>query len=153
LPELLPVAEELSRGLFVRTLTSRDLQEMYELRIALEVHAFRVLAARGEAPEEAKAAIEQLRGLNSRSPRRLVVEADLAFHRAIVSGAGNARLSRAHDELTSEILLSLAQLAEGYASVRELIAMHGELLEAIEGVDLRKPRRRSATTSSAPPRG
>jgi DNA-binding FadR family transcriptional regulator len=39
---------------------------------------------------------------------------------------------RAHDDLTWEILLSLAQLVEGYASVRELIAMHTELLEVIE---------------------
>ncbi len=121
-----------NKGVFVRALTTRDLQEMYELRIALEVQAFRVLAARAEAPEEAKAAIDQLRSLNSRSARRLVVEADLTFHRAIVYGAGNERLARAHEDLTSEILLSLAQLVEGYASVRELVAMHTELLEVIE---------------------
>lgn len=121
-----------NKGVFVRKLTSLDLQEMYELRIALEAQAFRVLATRGEAPPGAKAAIELLRGLNSRSPRRIVIEADLAFHRAVVCGTGNARLVRAHDDLTSEILLSLAQLVEGYASVRELIAMHTELLEVIE---------------------
>src|SRR6266516_2509030 len=109
-----------NKGVFVRRLTAH------------EVQAFRVLAARGEAPEEAKAAIAELRGLSSRSPRRLVVEADLAFHRAIVIGAGNAKLARAHEDLTSEVLLSLAQLVEGYATVRELIAMHTELLEAIE---------------------
>jgi len=121
-----------NKGVFVRRLTAHDLRETYELRTALEVQAFRVLAARGEAPEEATAAIAQLRGLSSRSPRRLVVEADLAFHRAIVIGAGNAKLARAHEDLTSEVLLSLAQLVEGYATVRELIAMHTELLEAIE---------------------
>ncbi len=121
-----------NKGVFVRRLTAHDLQETYELRTALEVQAFRVLAAHGETPEDAKAAIDQLRSLSARSPRRLVVEADLAFHRAIVIGAGNGRLARVHQDLTSEILLSLAQLVEGYASVRELIAMHTELLETIE---------------------
>ena len=67
-----------------------------------------------------------------RSDLSALNEADLAFHRAIVIGAGNAKLARAHEDLTSEILLSLAQLVEGYATVRELIAMHTELLEAIE---------------------
>jgi DNA-binding GntR family transcriptional regulator len=64
-----------------------------------------------------------------------VVETDLAFHRALVVGTGNARLTRAHKDLEIEILLCLAQLVQGYASVGELAGEHGELLEAIEAGD------------------
>ena len=47
-------------------------------------------------------------------------------------GAGNARLTRAHKNLEIEILLCLAQLVQGYASVGQLAGEHGALLEAIE---------------------
>jgi DNA-binding GntR family transcriptional regulator len=121
-----------NRGVFVRAFTERDIGEIYELRTALEVQAFRTLAARRAVPDAARDAVAELRTLNSRSPRRLVVEADLAFHRAIVVGTGNARLARAHEDLQSEIRLCLAQLVQGYATVRELATQHSGLLQAIE---------------------
>jgi DNA-binding GntR family transcriptional regulator len=121
-----------NRGVFVRALTVRDLSEIYELRTALEVQAFRALAVRRVVPDAARDAVDRLRTLDSGSPWRLVVESDLAFHRAIVLGAGNARLARAHEDLQSEILLCLAQLVHGYAGVQQLTAEHTELLGTIE---------------------
>jgi DNA-binding GntR family transcriptional regulator len=121
-----------NRGVFVRELTETDLLEIYHLRTALEVQAFRLLAAGKEVPAGAREALADLRKLDSQSPWRLVVEADLAFHRAIVAGAGNARLERAYGDLQSEILLCLAQLVHGYASVRQLTRQHAGLLRAIE---------------------
>jgi DNA-binding GntR family transcriptional regulator len=121
-----------NKGVFVREFTAHDLAEIYELRTALEAQAFRTLAARGTVPDEAREAMKLYRTLNSRSPRRLVVEADLAFHRAIVAATGNARLARAFRNLQSEIELCLAQLARSYASVRDLAAQHADLLKAIE---------------------
>jgi len=121
-----------NRGVFVREFTQQDLAEIYELRTALEAQAFRTLAVRKTVPEAAREAIARYRTLNSRSPRRLVVEADLAFHRAIVVSSGNARLARVHQELHAEIELCLAQLVQTYASVRELAFQHGELVRAIE---------------------
>ena len=121
-----------NRGVFVRQFTQQDMAQIYELRTALEVQAFRTLAARRTVPAAAREAIARYRTLNSRSPRRLVVEADLAFHRAIVVATGNPRLVRVHEDLQAEIELCLAQLAQSYAKVRELAAQHGELLEAIE---------------------
>jgi DNA-binding GntR family transcriptional regulator len=121
-----------NRGVFVRQFTEQDLAEIYELRTALEAQAFRTLAARKTVPETAREAMRRYRTLNSRSPRRLVVEADLAFHRAIVVATGNARLARVHEHLQAEIELCLSQLAQSYATVRELVAQHADLLKAIE---------------------
>jgi DNA-binding GntR family transcriptional regulator len=120
-----------NRGVFVRQFTQQDMAEIYELRTALEAQAFRTLAARRSVPEAAREAVAHHRTLNSRSPRRLVVEADLAFHRAIVVATGNARLARVHEDLQAEIELCLAQLVQSYATVRERGAQHAELLEAI----------------------
>jgi DNA-binding GntR family transcriptional regulator len=121
-----------NRGVFVREFTERDLAEIYELRTALEAQAFRSLAARRAVPDAARDAIARLRALDAGSPRRLVVDADLAFHRAVVIGVGNGRLARAHEDLQVEIRLCLAQLVQGYATARELAAQHDDLLRAIE---------------------
>jgi DNA-binding GntR family transcriptional regulator len=129
------LARERNRGVFVPELTPRDLGEIYELRTALEAQAFRTLAARREVPEPARDALARMRTLDGASPWRLLVQDDLAFHRAIVVGAGNERLARAHEHLQAEILLCLAQLVHGYAAVEELTAQHAELLAAIERGD------------------
>jgi len=127
--------KERNRGVFVRVLTRDDLTEIYQLRIALEVEAFRTVATRREVPPDAAKAVALLLTLDSRSPQRDFVEADLAFHSAIVEAAGNWRLSRAHESLQAEIRLLLAQLVNRYASVRELAKEHRDLLAAIEGGD------------------
>ena len=121
-----------NRGVFVRALTAHDLAEIYELRTALEVQASRMLAVRRVVPAGARTALAQHHRLSANSSRRIVVEADLAFHRALVIGTGNARLTRAHKNLEVEILLCLAQLVQGYATVSQLADEHGALLEAIE---------------------
>ena len=121
-----------NRGVFVRALTAHDLAEIYQLRIALEVQAARILALRANVPEAARSALAHHNRLGPRSSQRVIVEADLAFHRALVIGTGNARLTRAHKNLEIEILLCLAQLVRGYATVGQLAGEHAALLEAIE---------------------
>jgi DNA-binding GntR family transcriptional regulator len=122
-----------NRGVFVRVLTGRDLVEVYELRAALEVQAGRSLAARRSVPEPVRQALEAEGRLARGSNRRDLVEADLAFHRAIVEGAGNSRLTAVHRDISAEILLSLAQLMEtDHATVQDLTAEHAEVLRAIE---------------------
>jgi DNA-binding GntR family transcriptional regulator len=121
-----------NRGVFVPEFTAEDLVEIYGLRTAFEVEAFRIVAARRTVPPGAREALAQYAELNERSPRRLVVEADLGFHNAIVAGAHNERLTRAHAQLQGEVQLCIAQLGPSYATVSELGAQHGELLDAIE---------------------
>jgi DNA-binding GntR family transcriptional regulator len=124
--------KERNRGVSVRELTADDLSEIYELREALEVEAMRILAGRRIVPDAAREMTEVLKGLSSRSPSVEVIEADLAFHRALVAATGNSRLTRVHHELGAEIRLCLAQLVRGYATPRELSLEHARLLEPIE---------------------
>jgi DNA-binding GntR family transcriptional regulator len=121
-----------NRGVSVRALDGRDLAEVYEVRTALEVQAVRTLAGKRAVPEAARQALERLESLPGDAPWRLVVGADFDFHGALVTSAGNACLERTHGALKGEILLGLAQLGRGYASVRTLAAEHRGLLRAIE---------------------
>jgi DNA-binding GntR family transcriptional regulator len=121
-----------NRGVFVPQFTAEDLVEIYGLRTAFEVEAFRIVAARRTVPAAAREALARYEELDERSPRRLVVEADLSFHNAIVAAAQNSRLTRAHAQLRGEVQLCVAQLGPGYATVSELGAQHTRLLDAIE---------------------
>src|SRR5438034_11239109 len=56
-----------NRGVFVREFTEQDLAEIYELRTAFEVQAFRTLALRKAGPEGAREAMKRYGTLNSRS--------------------------------------------------------------------------------------
>ena len=126
------VTKARNRGFFVRELTAQDLAEVYELRTAIEVQAARTLAARRSVPDAARRALAHHRGLGARAGQRVIVEADLAFHRAVVAGTGNTRLIAAHEALAGEILLCLTQLVQGYAAVGQLAGEHADLLAAIE---------------------
>jgi DNA-binding GntR family transcriptional regulator len=121
-----------NRGVFVRALTAHDLSEIYQLRTALEVQASRILATTRVIPDGAKLASEIHRQVGAGSPPRVIVEADLAFHRALVVATGNTRLMTAHKNLETEILICLTQLIQGYATVGQLAHEHSELLDAIE---------------------
>jgi DNA-binding GntR family transcriptional regulator len=135
------LTKQRNRGVFVRQLTPDDLREIYELREALEVEAFRILAGRRIVPDEARARSEELKRFDGRSPRREVIEADLGFHRALVVATQNGRLTRMHHELGSEIRLCLAQLVNGYASPAELAVEHRELLDPIARGHMRDAER------------
>ena len=121
-----------NRGVFVRVLTARDLAELCQVRTALEAEAFRALATERYLPPAAVQAVADLGRLTSRSPRRSVVEADLAFHRAVVEGTGNRHLARAYEALRAEIQLLFTQLVNRYATVPELAPQHRQLLTVIE---------------------
>ena len=103
---------------------------------------------RGLVPEAARTALTQHHRLGPRSSQRVVVEADLAFHRALVVGTGNARLTRAHKNLEIEILLCLAQLVQGYAIGRPA---RRRARRAARGHRSRRPARRR-DGHPAPPR-
>ncbi len=120
-----------NRGVFIRVLTERDLADIYELRAALEVQAARTLAARRAVPADARDALARELGLDEDFPHRSRIEADLAFHHAVVTGAGNTRMTRAYEDLASEIRLCLGQLVGEWATLRLLATEHEQILAAI----------------------
>ncbi len=66
----------------------------------------------------------------------------MAFHRAIIDGAGSERLARAYDSVQSEILLCMAQLRPHYDKPSQVARVHRELLGAARHVDLRLAEKR-----------
>jgi DNA-binding GntR family transcriptional regulator len=123
--------KERGRGVSVAIFGPADFVEIYEARMALEALVVRELATERAAPAAARGALDRLDRLPPDADWRLVVDADLAFHRALVAATGNRRLQRMHADLEVEILLGMVQLGTGYATVRRLADEHRALLAAI----------------------
>ncbi|GAB3574234.1 FCD domain-containing protein [Amycolatopsis endophytica] len=110
--------------------------EVYEVRRALEVEAAR-LAARRVRPED----VEALRaGLRERQDRRdgdpaVFVDADLAFHRAVVELSGNALLLSLFTAAEPVLREILTEMVRHEKHLPDSSVAHADLLDALERGD------------------
>jgi DNA-binding GntR family transcriptional regulator len=96
---------ESKTGWFVKPIDFGKLDELYDLRIVLELDALAKLVGRHEDPpalETLKAAWLVPAALRS-ADARSVGELDEAFHATLVSAAGNAEIARVHRDVTERI--------------------------------------------------
>jgi DNA-binding GntR family transcriptional regulator len=120
-----------NRGVQLAELGPGDIVDIFRLRSALELEATRLVIETGTPVPDAERAVEELNALGDNASWRSVVDADMAFHRAIIAGAGSERLARAYAGVQSEILLCMAQLRPHYERPAEVALEHRELLEPI----------------------
>ena len=133
-----------NRGFVVTEMTDGDLDEIFELRVLLEVPA--VERAAGQLSENALQACrnEVERGAEAASRGDLVtfLEADRAFHLQVLAALGNERLVEIVDRLRDQTrLYGLRALAESGA-LESSAEEHRELLAAIEAGDAKEAKRR-----------
>jgi DNA-binding GntR family transcriptional regulator len=96
---------ESKSGWFVKPIDFGKLDELYDLRIVLELDAIAKLVARHQDPpalESLKAAWLVPAALRC-ADARAVGELDEAFHATLVSAAGNAEIARVHQDVTERI--------------------------------------------------
>jgi len=124
-----------NRGVQLAVLGADDITDIFRLRSALELEAVRLVIDNDTPLPAATRAVERLNALDDDASWRSVVDADMAFHRAIIDGAGSERLARAYGGVQSEILLCMAQLRPHYDKPAEVALEHRELLEPIDAGD------------------
>jgi DNA-binding GntR family transcriptional regulator len=120
----------------VRTFTPSDVEDLHEIRTALEVLAFR-LAARHRTPEgvaELRAVLDRqvaaARAGDAVAARRAAAD----FHEVVTSLAGNALLTEVERLLQSRMRWLLGQHDDLHAVASE----HEELFEAIAAGDVER---------------
>ncbi|MER6670066.1 GntR family transcriptional regulator [Amycolatopsis japonica] len=90
------------KGAQVRTVTARELEEVYQSRRLIEGHAIATLCAnRAGAPVELPELIEAMASSGAERDWFAVSGFDRRFHRAIVNAAGNTVLTELYDTLRS----------------------------------------------------
>jgi DNA-binding GntR family transcriptional regulator len=118
----------------VPVLTSADIEDLFRVRIPLELAVVRAVIEGGEVPAGAAAAVDSLAHVPPDARHSLFVQADLGFHRALVDAVGSPRLSRVYGELTGEIHLSMIQNREALGRDR-IASEHRGVLEALQRGD------------------
>lgn len=126
---------------FDRQLRRSNVDEVYEIRLVLEVEAGRLAAERRTEGDltELRTALEQR---ESATTRTALIEADLRFHTAVVSAAHNGVLATVYASLRDALRSAAQQVVEtpvfqdSRMSRRDAKA-HADLLAAIEARDAR----------------
>ena len=126
---------EANRSAFVPRLDQYNISDLFFVRSLVESEAVRVVCSRRLRPETAEQQVRLLEAFGPSAKWSEVVEADLAFHRALVAATSSPRLLRLFGSLEDEIRLSISQLKPAYESPAALSREHRELLTAIEDGD------------------
>ncbi|WP_329061413.1 GntR family transcriptional regulator [Amycolatopsis sp. NBC_01480] len=122
------------KGAQVRTVTARELEEVYQSRRLIEGHALgEVCAARAGAPAEMAGLIEQMDRAGKDRDWFAVSGLDRQFHRAIVNAAGNSVLTELYDTLRSRQQRVAVRALEARPERLSIIdAEHRQLVAAID---------------------
>lgn len=128
------------RGFFVRTLSTREIDDLFQLRLVLE--AFAVSTAIDRASDSELNQLLEWRehvlsldgaGVAESGPRApsLFVEEDLALHRLICILAANESLARIFDVTLTEMRLALSLINVDFRSAHRIVESHGPMIDAI----------------------
>ena len=125
-----------NRGLFVRRLDRKEVEEMYDLRALVTGFVCGHLASNVtlEQVAELRAAVLQMRGDEAAHNAAKYFQANLRFHDLLMTFANHAQAKRANDECVQKMQLVRIQVItpeianEEHAAIVEAIASGNELL-------------------------
>jgi DNA-binding GntR family transcriptional regulator len=124
---------ESKTGWFVRPIDFRRLDQLYDLRVVLELASVARLATReDEAPElEALKAAWLVPAAERLVDPRAVGELDERFHATLVSAAGNAEIARVHQDVTERIRIVRRLDFTRTDRIEATYQEHGKVLRAV----------------------
>ena len=131
------VRDEPRRGTFVAQLTANDVRDIYDLRIAVEIAAVRLIKQRPEMESfrQLQQAIDDMRAGEGDAAR--AAEADLGFHSAVCAASKNSRLHDVFLRQATELLTLLRLDEEKLGHQPDSIAgEHRHLFDALRWGDL-----------------
>ncbi|BDC42496.1 GntR family transcriptional regulator [Paraburkholderia terrae] len=129
-----PVRNEKNRGVFVRTVSLAEADEIYAVRAVLEEAACRMLASRIDAAQLAalRAHVDAMRAALDAGDHDAYARANVAFHDAIVATAGNGKLYETYRRLVGELsLFRRAALGVRSDAMERSLAEHRAILSAL----------------------
>jgi DNA-binding FadR family transcriptional regulator len=118
-----------------RHLGSTQMLEIYEVRRALEVEAARLASARRDADDLAAMRGALQARVDAAGDVQAFLDADIAFHVAIVQAARNPILRVLYDGMVGALREALVPVVAQGLQAHDTNAMHAALLAAIEAQD------------------
>ena len=133
------VVHSLHRGVEVARITPDEVRDIYAARRVFEIAGLQTLLRRRPVDVSwLEAATERMGEAAVTGDGRALVEADLAFHLAIVAAAGSRRLTRAAQSALAELRLVLSVADRAGDDLPALVADHQYLVEVFRGGHLRE---------------
>jgi len=124
------VVHSLHRGVEVARITPEELRDVYAARRVYEAAGLEALRARRPVDVSwLRAACERMGEAAVAGDGRAVVEADIAFHLAIVAAAGSRRLTRAAQGALTDLRLVLSVADRATDDLPALVADHQHLMD------------------------
>jgi DNA-binding GntR family transcriptional regulator len=117
----------LHRGMEVAQLAPRDVRDIYALRRVLEGAGAQAMLEGAGSLSELEAALAAMAQATARGDWRRVVEADAAFHTAIVAALGSGRLRAAMAGAMRELRLVLSLADRASDDLDEQLRQHQAL--------------------------
>jgi phosphonate utilization transcriptional regulator len=132
------VRTEKNRGVFVRTVSLAEADEIYAVRAVLEEAACRMLASTIDAQRLAglREWLDAMRDAAAARDHDAYARANVAFHDAIVVAAGNQKMVETYRRLVSELsLFRRAALVAHDDAMERSLAEHRAILTALASRD------------------
>ena len=146
------VEPSLDRGATVRRLSPADIADIYRVRRHVETAAADAARPHAGSATRLAGALEELERAAAAREWAPLVEADLAFHRALVALLGSERLDRLQRGLELELRLAFSITAfveREFDDPDPIVADHRLILERLLAGDAAASGRGSWTTSTA----
>jgi DNA-binding GntR family transcriptional regulator len=125
-----------NRGVFVLELSQDDIQEIYDVREAVETACAHMLLAAG--PEKVKKTAKNLKSVITNMAKNVaaanweaLAKLDMDFHTSFVAGTGNSRMIRIYQTLAAESRMCILSLEVAYPRVDVLVTEHQRLLDLL----------------------
>lgn len=125
------------KGAQVAKMTEKDLQDVLEIRDALDELAVSMAAERmtPDQLDELKASMHEFEAATRSKDVRAIVEADEAFHNVIYRMANNPKLELIVKNLREQMYRYRYEYVKGSASYHQLIEEHVAIIEGFEKQD------------------
>jgi DNA-binding GntR family transcriptional regulator len=133
------VVHSLHRGVEVARITADELRDVYAARRVYETAGLQAMLRRRPVDVSwLHAAVERMGEAAIASNERALVEADIAFHLAIVAAAGSRRITRAAQSALMELRLVLSVVDRAANDMPAVVADHEYLVEVFRSAHVRE---------------
>jgi len=125
------------RGSFIVELEEKDIEEIYSLRIILELLAVQeALPLSVETLATLQELVDEMNDAADTNDMGMLVERDLEFHKTLVIQAEHGRLLEAWQRLSAQLRLFMAMKDKLYENPHDVADTHIPLLDALSAGDV-----------------
>lgn len=128
------LTSETNRGFFVRRISTKDLDDLYELRLVIEVAAVKRLVRNWtqDTEDALQSQVARLYQVAKEDHDMLAqVEADMQFHRLLCSGSDNPKFLSVFEHVATETEFSIMAVGQLYDNPTRIAETHEPIVEAL----------------------